>query len=268
IIKPGVPVVFGRQVPEGRAVIVGTARKLEVEAVDALGATSLDGIPEIVGDRQRFAMRTQFARYEIDLPLLGPHQVDNARTAIAALEVLDGRGLSLRPIAVEQGLAATRWPGRFQILTGTQPLVVVDGAHNADSAEALLTTFRARFPQRGRVLLLYGATRGHDPVETARKLEPLKPLVVATRTRHPKAIDPVELAGALKSAGLETVAVAPNTEAALMAARAMAAGADIILATGSLFVAAEVIEHLKGVKPELYPTLRGDMMPTITIPGV
>ncbi|MBI4306544.1 MAG: bifunctional folylpolyglutamate synthase/dihydrofolate synthase [Chloroflexi bacterium] len=268
IIKPGAPVVFGRQVPEGRAVIVGTARRLGVDAIDALEATALEGDPEVVGDRQRFSVRTAFARYEVDLPLLGPHQADNARTAIASLEMLNGHGVGLRPIAVELGLASTRWPGRFQILAGTNPLVVVDGAHNADSAEALLATFLSRFPQRGKVLLVYGATRGHEPVETARKLESLKPLVVATRTRHPKAIDPVELAGALRSAGLDVTAVAPNTEAALMAAQAMAEGADIILAAGSLFVAAEVIEKVRGIRPELYSTLKGDMMPTITAPGV
>jgi dihydrofolate synthase/folylpolyglutamate synthase len=93
-------------------------------------------------------------------------------------------------------------------------------------------------------------------------------VLIATRTRHPKAVDPVELGIEMRRIELEVAAIAPDTAAAYQAARAMAEPDDLILATGSLFVAAEVIETVRGVKPELYPALKGDMMPTITATGV
>ncbi|MBI2964629.1 MAG: bifunctional folylpolyglutamate synthase/dihydrofolate synthase [Chloroflexi bacterium] len=268
IIKPGVPVVVGRQSQDAMAVIAHRAGEVGSPIIDAMISTRLIGEPALAGERQRVTVASGLATYDIDLPLLGLHQVDNARTAIAALESLAASGLELRKEAVERGLSKTSWPARFQILSNAGPSVVVDGAHNADSADALRSTFEFRFPHRGRVILIYGGTRGHDATDTARRLAPLRPVVIATRTRHPKAVDPVELAVALRGLGLEVAAVSPTTQAAYGAARAIAEHDDVILATGSLFVAAEVIETIQGIEPELYPTLRGDMMPTITATGV
>jgi dihydrofolate synthase/folylpolyglutamate synthase len=268
IIKAGVPVVVGRQSQDAMAVIAHRAGEAGSPIIDAMTSTRLIGEPALVGDRQRVTIVSRRAGYDIDLPLLGLHQVDNARTAIAALEWLAEAGLELRREAIERGLSNTSWPARFQVLSSAGPAVVVDGAHNADSADALRSTFEFRFPNRARVFLIYGGTRGHDSTETARRLRPLRPLVIATRTRHPKAIDPVELAVALRGLGLEVAAISPDTQAAYGTARAMAEPDDVILATGSLFVAAEVIEAVQGIEPELYPTLKGDMMPTITATGV
>jgi dihydrofolate synthase/folylpolyglutamate synthase len=270
IIKAGLPAVIGRQTPEAMAVIAGRAADQASPVVEAMRTTELAGGPDLTGTRQQFVVTTNLDRYEVDLPLLGMHQVDNARTAIAALEALAGRGGSwaLRRDAVERGLALTDWPARFQVLSERGPAVVVDGAHNADSGEALLATVEAVFPRRAKLIVIYGATRGHEVTGTARCLAPLKPVVITTRTRHPKAVDPVELGIELRGIDLEVVAIAPDTASAYQAARAMAEPDDLILATGSLFVAAEVIETVRDVKPELYPTLRGDMMQTITTTGV
>jgi len=270
IIKPGVPVVMGRQTIEGRIVIADVARKNHSELVDAMASARVDNdTAQISGNRQHFTVRTARTSYAVDLPLLGPHQVDNARTAIAALEVLWQSGLALNAAGIERGLARTSWPARFQVLSTAGPSVVVDGAHNADSALALRTTFEARFPVRGKLIMVYGGTRGHDATETARQLAPLKPAVVVTRTRHPKAIDPVELGIALRGLEIEVAAISPTTDAAYHAALAMATPSDVILGTGSLFVAAEMIETVLGIEPELYPALRGELMPTaIPAPGV
>lgn len=263
IIKPGIPVVVGRQTVEGRIVIEDVARKNRSVVIDAMASASVDNnTAQISGNRQHFTVRTTRASYAVDLPLLGPHQVDNARTAIAALEVLWESGTELNAAAIERGLAATSWPGRFQVLSTAGPAVVVDGAHNADSALALRTTFEARFPVRGRLIMVYGGTRGHDATETARHLAALKPVVVVARTRHPKAIDPVELGIALRGLDIEVAAISPTTSAAYHAALAMAGPSDVILGTGSLFVAAEMIETVLGIQPELYPALRGELMPT------
>lgn len=268
IIKGGVPVVTGRQTAEAADVIARKAAETGSMVVDAMSATKLRSVPTLAGDRQCVVIGTSRDSYQVDLPLLGMHQVDNARTAIAALETLAGAGPSLRTDSVERGLAQTCWPARFQVLSPEGPVLVVDGAHNADSAEALRSTLESRFPVRARLIVIYGGTRGHDVAETARRLAPLRPIVIPTRTRHPKAVDPVELAVALRGLGIDVAAIAPDTPAAYRAARAMAEHDDVILATGSLFVAAEVIEVVRGIKPEVYPTLKGDMMPTITGTGV
>jgi hypothetical protein len=61
--------------------------------------------------------------------------------------------------------------------------------------------------------------------------------------------------------------VTPDVESALGAARAISSKGDVIVATGSLFLAAEVREILLSITPELYPDLRGEMMPLYEIPA-
>lgn len=263
IIKPGVPVVMGRQTTEARIVIADVSRKNGSQLIDAMASAPVDNnTAQITGNRQHFTVRTSKSSYTVDLPLLGSHQVDNARTAICALETLEAAGVAFNSAAIERGLANTSWPARFQVLSTAGPAVVVDGAHNVDSALALRATFEARFPVRGRLIMVYGGTRGHDATETACQLAPLKPLVITTRTRHPKAIDPVELGVALRGHEIEVAAISPSTSAAYQAALTMAGPSDVILGTGSLFVAAEMIETVLGIDPELYPALRGELMPT------
>ena len=81
--------------------------------------------------------------------------------------------------------------------------------------------------------------------------------VVVTQSRHPKAVDPADFAAALKRDNVPVAVVTGNVASALETAYRMAGPQTLIVATGSLFVAAEVIEQVKGIEPELYPDLRG-----------
>ena len=94
---------------------------------------------------------------EARLPLLGRFQAENAATAVAAVEAL---GRDIACAAIVRGLESVRWPGRLEVLS-EEPLVIADGAHNADSGrrlrEALVEYFGA-----GRVLFIVGASSDKD----------------------------------------------------------------------------------------------------------
>jgi dihydrofolate synthase/folylpolyglutamate synthase len=185
------------------------------------------------------------ATYDITIPLLGAHQLQNAATAVAALEAL-----GVRKTAIEAGLARTRWAGRLQILR-RRPLMVVDGAHTAESARALKTALDQYF-HFDRLVLIIGASADKDMAGIVAEFVPLAHRVIATRSRHPRAADTEAVAREFARRGA-AVEVADGVSEAVTRARGTAGSGDLICATGSLFLVAEVIEHMKGLRPELYP---------------
>ena len=97
----------------------------------------------------KYAFR--FHEMEFQLPLYGRHQVENAALAIQAAEVLGQSGFSLSTSCMRKGIEETCWMGRIQVF-GTDPRIVLDGAHNLDAAHALVK-FLDRHTQAPRALL-------------------------------------------------------------------------------------------------------------------
>ncbi len=276
IIKPGVPVVVGNQAPAARPVIEEAAGKRGSEVTYAHDRLTIVRGPEQAttanGKRvQCLTLQSSSNTYELELPLAGPHQVDNVITAIAALETFSSeRDLTIGADSVSRGVAAVRWPARAEVLTAPDDdvQVIVDGAHNSSSAAALVSTLESLFPSATRPVVVYAGSGGHDFAATAREFSRLDPRVIVTRTRHPKAISAETVAEALRRDNVSVTAVTPDVESALREARAIASNGDVIVATGSLFVAAEVREILLSITPELYPDLRGEMMSSYEIPDL
>jgi dihydrofolate synthase / folylpolyglutamate synthase len=138
--------------------------------------------------------------------------------------------------AVEEGLAQVRWPGRLEIVSRA-PLVVVDGAHNGDSAQRLAAALRENFEYR-RLILVLAASADKDVGGIVGGLAPDGPAVIATRSRHARAADPETLAAEARRRGLR-VEIAPDISAAMERAASLAEPSDLICVTGSLFIVAD-----------------------------
>ena len=254
IIKRGAQVVTAPQLPEAIAVLEEVCREKETPLVKVgeeyrwePGSWNLDG--------QAFRAEGPSGTRELWMPLLGAHQLENACCALAAVEAMAGRGMKVGEEAIAEGLRKVQWPGRLEVLHRS-PLVMVDGAHNPYSMQRLVEAVQYHFRAK-RCILIMGCTRGHSlegMVEAAMALEPAQ--VLATRSRHPRAVAPAEIARLASRAGVlvqELDSVAEGVERA----QALAGREDLVLATGSLFTVAEVREHLKNIPPELYPELEG-----------
>ena len=127
----------------------------------------------------------------LELPLLGPHQAHNAAVALAGLDVLAELepALAVDREAVVEGFSSLRWPARVEVL-GESPWLVIDGAHNVASAEALAETLRTCFPASPRTLV-FGTTRDKDLHGQLRALLPLFDTVIATRyVENPRSVPP------------------------------------------------------------------------------
>ncbi len=257
IIKPGVPVVSAPQKDEAREVLERIAAErgspLTLVGRDWLAAPlrhSLDSQTFAIWSGQEQAQLdtlhaqghiVEWVPAKFEIPLLGQHQVENAAVAYAALTALRACGLPLAHTAIEDGLRAVRWPGRFEILN-RQPVLIVDGAHNRDSAQKLMTALADYFPGRP-AHLLFGASSDKDVDGMFAEL-----LAGATVTRatmvqavHPRAIEPDELAARARTQRPDLwVAAYPSVARALAEALTLAAPETVIVACGSLFVVAEV----------------------------
>jgi len=134
------------------------------------------------------------------------------------------------------------------------PLVVADGAHNPYSAAKLREALYQYFSFK-RLIYVVGLSADKNAQGIIHELAPGAYMVVATRSRHPRAMPPDLLASGFRAAGGQAVVV-ESVEAALNYALNQAKARDLVVATGSLFVAAEAREAILGIPPELYPSLQ------------
>ena len=251
IIKPGVVVVSSPQPPEAELVIRDAARSQAAALVEVGRAVRWKGgLPGPAGQTLRITGRCGV--YDTALPLWGAFQQENAATAVAALEVLREGGFRLPAESFCQGLDQVSWPGRFQLVSRS-PRVILDGAHNQDSArrlrEALESYCGARpdpaaaLPVERRTLVL-GTSLDKDIEGIAAELVPWFDAVVVTETRHARAMPREKVAAAVSRLGIAPQ-VSADLPAALSAALGGAGRRDLICVTGSLFLVAEAMAALK-----------------------
>lgn len=184
---------------------------------------------------------------EVELPLLGNHQVENAATAIAALDAVDVHEplYLVSEQAIVEGLANVRWPCRIEVLR-EDPLVIADGAHNRDSARRLAETLVEYFAA-DRAQFVIGCGSDKDIDGLAEELAPLASRVLAVRSEHPRAMDPQRIAEAFGRLSVDGEIV-DKVPAAVGRAIAAAGSRALICVAGSLFVAAEARAHVLGVE--------------------
>ncbi len=240
IIKPGGVVVTSAQPEEAARVIedasVNRGAKLVRVGHDVTG----QGISFDMNG-QRLRVKGRLDSYELFIPLLGQHQVDNATTAVAALEVLAEKGFNISQGSIADGLARTSWPGRLQVVS-RHPLIVVDGAHNTAGARSLRESLQQYFDFE-RAILIIGASDDKNIAGIVSELAPLFNKAIATRSRHPRAVAPAAVVTEFARYGLETEVVDDVPEA-LSRAVALAGDKDLVCVAGSLFVIAEAIDEV------------------------
>lgn len=240
IIKEGIPVVVAPQKVEAFQVIERTALQksspLVVVGKDyqyRLNSFSLDG--------QNFSVwhtapQAKGEMIDLMIPLLGRHQVENAATAFAVLQTVNQIGLPVSLAAIRQGFAEVSWPGRFEVLQ-REPVVLVDSAHNRDSAQRLKVALQDYFPGKSTILV-FGASEDKDIRGMLSELLPGAKRMVITRSFHPRAADPHELQKIAETFQCPTI-IGSSVEEALQRALKLVDDDSIVLVTGSIFMAAE-----------------------------
>jgi len=234
IIKSGAVVVLGETDRELVGIFESTAAQVGADQVLLLGRDFEIEANETTLEGRSLDLRTPWGRHsDLLLPLHGRHQGHNAALAVVAAEAFFGAALASEVVA--EGVADATSPGRLEVV-GQDPLIMLDGAHNADGMAALGRALVEELPHLGPAVVVFGTLVGHDPVELLEALGPDRiRLLVACPAPSPRALSPDEIADAARSLGIEAVTT-PSVEAALEAAVADAEDDELVLVTGSLYV--------------------------------
>jgi dihydrofolate synthase/folylpolyglutamate synthase len=275
IINPGGVVVTSARPPEALLAIAAVCQRqhahmIRIGAADgdpAQAQVEVGRLPalsyryqleERTEEHQRFTAWTPERTYTgLEIPLAGQHQLENATLALATLDILRNQGISWDEQVLRQGLRNVRWPARIDVVEHN-PTIVVDGAHNSDSMEKLLLALHDSFALH-RLIVVLSLTRDKDLVGVARALAHVD-VVILTRMVNPRAATIESMQEALvEHAPHAAIYTTQDSRAAMDLALDLAGSSDLICATGSLYLAGEVLR---------WAASRGDAVAAASIEGV
>jgi dihydrofolate synthase/folylpolyglutamate synthase len=250
IIKNNTPVVVAPQKDEAILVLKKIAEErnsplfqVGKDYLYAQAAKSLSGQNFFVWPKEdqiavnafiESAGREDWEPTKFHIPLLGFHQVQNAATAFTTLTVLRQNGLKISDDSIRKGFANVVWPGRFEVIN-RRPFIVIDSAHNRESALRLRNAVDDYFPGIP-VVLVFGASEDKDIDGMLVELLPRVKIVITTKSIHPRAISPEDLVIKVNQMGVRAIPT-QSLEEAFDQALKLAGKENLILVAGSIFVA-------------------------------
>jgi len=242
IIKPGVPAVTIAQ-DEGVERVFREVAQVQGSTLKVLGkdiefSFRMEFSPE-EGQHARVNVTTPQSTFEhVPVPLKGEHQAVNCGLVLAAIDELRAQGMKLGEREISAGLAKTHAPGRLERIHDS-PRIYVDGAHNPESIACLIKALGAHV-RYDSLVVIFGCARDKDVKGMLAKMAGGADKVIFTKAEgNARAADPKDLQRKFAEAGGTASQVAPCVKDALnLASRAVTNG-DVIVVTGSFYVAGE-----------------------------
>ncbi len=248
IIKPGCPVVMGAMDPRAKAILAQRAAELGAPLHDAS-----EEIRVAVSRRTIHGQTLQCSSPMADYPaaltrLAGTFQVENAATALCALERLTEQGIPIPPKAFAEALRTVSWPGRCQLIA-TDPPTFLDGGHNPDAMKALREALKSMHIRR-RVALVCGFCADKAVGEALREIAPIISSAWTVPIANERTLSPEAVAEEARRAGIPTAIPMQSVNEAIEAATNWAQECQgTVLICGSLFLVGEVLAEHDALDP-------------------
>lgn len=235
IIKPGVPVVIGRQPAAAAAVLLERAAQLSAPVClagrDYRHSGTQADLTVTMGERTLAGLRCA---------LDGAHQRDNLAQAVAGGLLLADAGWPVTESALRRAGESARWPGRLEWWPG-RPAVLLDAAHNA-AGVASLVAYLEECGLRGFPLLV-GLSRGRKPGDVLKSLAAIAGEVYAVPVPAGESVAPGAICDWARQEGLHAVSC-ETPQAGLTLALAACGEEKPLVVCGSLFLVAAIRELL------------------------
>jgi dihydrofolate synthase/folylpolyglutamate synthase len=253
IIKVGVPVVSAPQSEEAMAVLQSIASDRETHLTLVGRDWQYQG-----GSRRLIITRSPDEAFmpvptSFDLALAGDHQLENAAVALATLDKTRQQIPGITMTAVREGLATIKWDGRLQIVfeADNQPTLLVDSAHNKDSAAKLAVALAKDFSYRN-LWFIFGAPEDKQISQMMALLFPMAKGAIVAAAAHPRAASPTQLVEKAEALGFEAIPAA-SVGLALTHAFDLAVAGDLICACGSIIFVGDLLNQWDSLKSQLIP---------------
>ena len=238
IIKEGVPVICGAKQKSAIAVIQKRARSRRASFYRLGRDFRVRKNPS--GGFTYFGIRHTWRR--LSTALQGDFQIRNAALGLAACEILMTKGVEVPLSAIEYGVAHNRWPGRLEVVA-TDPMVILDGAHNLAASKALAGFLASRMAGK-RITLVVGILDDKPYADMLQALVPVSSRVILTQATIDRSLPPDVMLPIVKPLQPDVVMIAPVSDAITHAMKT-AGGDELICIAGSLYVVGEAKAHFE-----------------------
>jgi dihydrofolate synthase/folylpolyglutamate synthase len=248
IFKQGVPAFIFESDPAVEAVMREVAEKngalLRIVNKDIDYSARFCVTPDL-GPHTRVCLYTKTSRLEhLPVPMPGEHQASNCGLALSVIDHLKTVGFDCPEDKITAGLAATRVPGRMQ-LVWDRPRVLVDGAHNPAAVGALMRCAGAHVPYDS-MICVFGCCSDKDVPGLIDKVNLGADKVIFTRAAgNPRSADPEDLQKLFSERSGKMSQVARTLPEALEMATRAVSREDLVCVTGSFYLVGETLKHLQ-----------------------
>ena len=246
--KKGVPVISAPQRPEVREVIKEAALALDAPlafASEDVGFSYRFEFSREIGRHARICLTTPTCRFEhVHVPLMGEHQASNCAVALRIVDTLKSRGFTIDDQMAKEGLDNVVLLGRMQMVSES-PRVLVDGAHNGASIDALIRGIGQHIAYDS-MIVIFGCQKDKDISGMLRRLRLGADKMIFTSTRSPRSADPVALAAEYTEISGKMAQVGRTLSEALAIATSAITRDDLICITGSFYLVGQAVRKFSG----------------------
>ena len=229
ILKTGKPLVTGASRKQARNVILEKARRFDCPVKEF----GLD-FRAVRKSSSAFSYHSHYRDLDtVRLSMAASYQLKNAAVAIAVVEELIKIGYDISDDAIREGISATRFPGRFEVLA-ENPYIIIDGAHTPEGMRLLKSNIRRLFPNR-TVRLVLGMLRDKACEDLVSIIAPIATEVACVPPQSDRALDPEELSALVNRLGIPGSSH-DTIEGGFEYVRTRSGRDDVIIAVGSLYM--------------------------------
>lgn len=239
IIKSGSVAVTSRQTEGAMSVIECTCKSRNVPLFRSESAEI-----KVISESLESTV-FEYDGEELELHLVGEHQLENAKTALTALKVLcDSGKINVSKKALKSGIAKSVNPARLELMS-KNPVVLLDGAHNPNGIEALSNAVKKYLPNQKRLCLM-GMLADKDSAGSIKLLEGLFEEVITVTVDNPRTLTAQELAEKCRQHFPGVTAFDDNKKALDYALKKAEKEKIPLVICGSLYLAGELRPYLLG----------------------
>lgn len=234
IIKDNIPVITCNQKEEALKVIVNKAINTKSELIIAnLNNYKFIGVNNNKIS-QRILVKLKDKDEELNLSLLGKHQIINLSLALEGIKELENlKYINLDVDKIKSAVEKVTWKGRLEVLS-KNPYIVLDGAHNTSGVEFLKSNLSEYFIY-SKLYLILGVLADKEVEKMVKVLAPLATEVYTLTANSVRAEGAEELKNIVKKYNDNCIAFNDYLDA-INYAKSKAKEYDIILASGSLYM--------------------------------